>query len=208
MQIDLSTLSPGRAYRFLISAVVPRPIAFVSTLSPEGAGNLAPFSYFMGVGPSPPTIAISVIRRRGQLKDTARNILETGEFVVNSATEEIADQVNRASGDYAAGIDEFALTGLTPTASVKVKPPRVAECAVQLECRVYRAMDIGNAPFLSSLIVGEVLLAHVRDDLWEEAMIRADRLKPIARLGAANYAKLGEIFAMDRPEVDDEGNPI
>lgn len=208
MQLDLSTLSPGRAYRFLISAVVPRPIAFVSSLSPEGARNLAPFSYFMGVGPTPPTVAISIIRRRGALKDTARNILQTGEFVINSAVEEIARQLNRTSGDYAPGIDEFQIAGLTPVDSVKVKPPRVAECPVQLECRVYRTMDVGNAPQISTLIVGEVLLAHVRDDLWEDAMIQADRLKPISRLGATRYAKLGEIFAMERPEVDDEGRPL
>lgn len=208
MQIDLSTLTPGRAYRFMISAVVPRPIAFVSTLSKDGVRNLAPFSYFMGVGPSPPTVAISIIRRRHSFKDTARNILETGEFVINSAVEEIAAQLNQTSGDYAPGIDEFELTGLTPAPSVRVKPPRVAECPVQLECRVHKSIEIGEAPLLSSLIVGEVLLAHVRDDLWDEAMIQADKLKPIARLGATYYTKLGEIFDMARPEVDDRGNPL
>jgi len=162
----------------------------------------------MGVGPTPPTVAISIIRRHEALKDTARNILETGEFVINSATEEIAEQLNQTSGDYAPGIDEFAVTGLTPVESVKVKPPRVAECPVQLECRVYRTMDIGEAPLISTLIVGEVLLAHVRDDLWEDAMIQVDKLKPLSRLGATSYAKLGEIFAMDRPEVDEEGKPL
>jgi flavin reductase (DIM6/NTAB) family NADH-FMN oxidoreductase RutF len=208
VQLDLSTFSPGRAYRFLISAVVPRPIAFVSSLSAKGVRNLAPFSYFMGVGPSPPTVAISIIRRREELKDTARNILETGEFVINSATEEIVEQLNRTGGDYAPEIDEFEITGLTPVDSVKVKPPRVAECPVQLECRVYRTLDVGDAPLISTLIVGEVVLAHVRDDLWDEAMIQTGKLKPISRLGATDYAKLGEIFSMDRPEVDDEGRPI
>ena len=99
MELDFSELSPGRAYRFLISAVVPRPIAFVSSLSREGARNLAPFSYYMGVGPRPPTLAISVQRRAGAFKDTARNVLDTGEFVVNASTEELAVAVNRASGD-------------------------------------------------------------------------------------------------------------
>jgi flavin reductase (DIM6/NTAB) family NADH-FMN oxidoreductase RutF len=208
LQLDLSTLSPGRAYRFLISAIVPRPIAFVSTLSVEGTRNLAPFSYFMGVGPKPPTVALSIIRRRSGIKDTARNILETREFVINSATEDIARQLNRTSGDYAPDIDEFSVAGLTPVDSVRVKPPRVAESPVQLECRLYQSYEIGEPPLISSLIVGEVLLAHVGDDLWEEAMVQAERLRPVARLGSNLYTTLGGVFAMDRPETDDEGRPI
>lgn len=207
MILDFTTLSPGRAYRFLISAIVPRPIAFVSTLSPEGVRNLAPFSYFMGVGSKPPTLAISVIKRDGNLKDTGRNIVETREFVVNAATEDIARQVNLASGDYAPEVDEFAVTGLTPVASERVRPPRVAESPIHLECRLYRVLDVGEPPLESRLIVGEVLLAHVRDELWEEAMVRVDRLRPIARLGGGFYTGLGEVFAMDRPKVDEAGRP-
>ena len=208
MEIDFSELSPGRAYRFLISAVVPRPIAIVSTLSPDGVRNLAPFSYYMGVGPRPPTIAISIQRRAGHHKDTARNILSTREFVVNASTEDLAQAVNRASGDYAPSFDEFELAGLTPIASRRVSPPRVAESPVQMECRLHASLDIGEAPWISTLVVGEILLAHVRDDLWDEAMIPADRLRPLARLGANLYSGLGEILAMDRPQVDEDGAPL
>jgi flavin reductase (DIM6/NTAB) family NADH-FMN oxidoreductase RutF len=208
MLLDLSTLSPGRAYRFLISTIVPRPIAFVSTVSSAGARNVAPFSYFMGVGSNPPTLALSILARQGRLKDTARNILNTGEFVVNIVTEEILGQVNAASGDYAASVDEFAVTGLTPVASERVRPPRVAESPVSLECRLYRALEIGEPPLDTRLIVGEVLVAHVRDDLWAEGMVRADGLRPVARLGANLYTTLGTILAFDRPSVDAEGRPV
>ena len=208
MHIDIAAVSPGRAYRLLISAVVPRPIAFVSSLSAEGRRNLAPFSFFMGVGSHPPTLAISVIQRQGAFKDTARNIFDTGEFVVNAATESLAESVCRASGDYAPDIDEFELTGLTPVSSERVRPPRVAESPWSLECRLYRSMKIGEHEAASHLIVGEVLFAHVRDDLWSEGMVDAERLRPISRLGANLYATLGRVFALDRPKVDAEGRPL
>lgn len=208
MFLDLATLSPGRAYRFLTSAIVPRPIAFISTVSAEGARNLAPFSYFMGVGSKPPTLAVSIIKRDGRLKDTARNILATGEFVVNVATEELAARVTLASGEYAPEVDEFALTGLTPAPCERVRAPRVTESPVNLECRLHRSFDLGEAPFDVTLIIGEVLVAHVRDDLWAEGMIQADRLRPIGRLGAHFYAPLGEIFGIDRPQVDERGRPL
>jgi flavin reductase (DIM6/NTAB) family NADH-FMN oxidoreductase RutF len=208
VELDFAELSPGRAYRYLISAVVPRPIAFVSTLSPDGTRNLAPFSYYMAVCSRPPLLALSILRRGGGHKDTARNILETGEFVVNASTEELARAVNLASGDYAPHYDEFALTGLTAAPSRRVRPSRVAESPLQMECRLHRSLDLGEEPFCTTLLLGEILVAHVRDDLWEEAMVRADRLRPLARLGANLYSTLGRILAMDRPAVDAEGNPL
>ena len=208
MIIDFTTLSPGRAYRFLISAIVPRPIAFISSLSPEGVQNLAPFSYFMGVGSKPVTVAVAIHRRPAGHKDTGRNILETKEFVINVSSEAIAKQVTLSSGDYAGDVDEFAVTGLTPAPSQRVKPPRVLESPVNLECRLYRSVDIGEGPVNTSLIVGEVLLAHVRDELWDDAMIQADRLHPIARLGGNLYTTLGRVFAQDRPQVDERGKLV
>ena len=208
MQIDIAQTSPGRAYRMMISAIVPRPIAFVSTLSAAGQRNLAPFSFFMGVSSQPLTLAISVFHRQGAPKDTAAHILETGEFVVNAATEELAERVALASGDYARTYDEFAMTGLTPVASERVRPPRVAESPVSLECRLHRSMVIGEPPSATHLLVGEVLFAHVRDDLWAEGMIDAEKLKPIARLGANLFATLGRVIAIDRPKVDEQGRPL
>ena len=208
MHIDIAAISPGRAYRFLISAIVPRPIAFVSTLSSDGQRNLAPFSFFTGVGSRPLTLAIAVIRRQGVHKDTARNILETGEFVVNASVESIANAVCLASGDYAPDIDEFELTGLTAAPSERVRPPRVAESPWSLECRLYKSVTIGEDEGASHLIVGEVLFGHVRDDLWAEGMVDAEKLHPISRLGANFYGTLGRVFALDRPSVDEAGRPL
>jgi len=208
MQIDIAQTSTGKAYRMLISAIVPRPIAFVSTVSSDGQRNLAPFSFFMGVSSQPLTLAISVFHRLGQPKDTAANILETGEFVVNSATEELAERVALASGDYSRRYDEFAITGLTPVSSKRVRAPRVAESPVSLECRLHRSMVIGEPPTATHLIVGEVVFAHVRDDLWAEGMIDAEKLRPIARLGANLFATLGRVIPIDRPKVDEQGQPL
>ncbi|MGH7725457.1 MAG: flavin reductase family protein [Candidatus Eiseniibacteriota bacterium] len=215
MQIDPAELSVSRRYRLLISLIVPRPIAFVSTRDPGGRHNLAPFSFFMGVASDPPLLAISVSTRSGAVKDTARNILETGEFVVNSATEELAEAVNRAAGDWDPDVDEFALTGLTPVPSVRVAAPRVAEAGYSLECRSHQVIPVGREPHDTRLVIGEVVWFHLRDDLLEPAepgakaasgpgggapIVDPARLRPIARLGKNLYTKLGERFAMDRPK--------
>jgi flavin reductase (DIM6/NTAB) family NADH-FMN oxidoreductase RutF len=206
LQLDPASLSASKRYRLMIGLIVPRPIAFVSTRDAAGRTNLAPFSYFMGVASEPPVVAISVHDRADAPKDTARNILETGEFVVNAATEDLAKAVNEASGDWAAGVDEFALTGLTPAPSVRVKPPRVAEAAWSFECRLYKCVDVGESPRLTRLVLGEIVWVHLRDGLAEGDAaagftIDAARLRPIARLGQNLYTPLGERFAMDRPRV-------
>ena len=127
MQIDPQTLDSTAVYKLLISSVVPRPIAWVSSLDTAGVGNLAPFSYFMAITAEPPTIAFACSPREGAKKDTLRNVEAAGEFVVNVVDDERAEQMNLSSGDYAPDVDEFVLTGLTAAPSVKVKPPRVAE---------------------------------------------------------------------------------
>ncbi len=190
----------------MIGLIVPRPIAFVSTRGQDGRTNLAPFSYFMGVASEPPMLAISVHDRDGAPKDTARNIHETGEFVVNAATEDIAKAVSEASGDWPADVDEFALTGLTPVACERVAAPRVAEAAFALECRTHQVIDIGAAPRLTRLVLGEIVWLHLRDGLAEGSLedgftIDAAKLRPSARLGQNLYTPLGERFAMDRPRV-------
>ena len=206
MEFDPAALPGSTPYRLLISMIVPRPIAFVSTRSPEGRLNLAPFSFFMGVAGEPPLLALSVSTRAGEPKDTARNLIETGEFVVNSATEDLAEAVNLASGDWPQDVDEFALTGLTPAPSVRVAPPRVLEAAFSLECRTHTVVPLGAAPTDTRLIIGEVVWMHVKDEVLEPGsetprLVDATRLKPIARLGRNLYTRLGEVFASDRPRV-------
>ena len=199
MQIDPSTFSRRDGYAFLISAIVPRPIAFVTTMDAAGRTNAAPFSYFTGVASSPPTLLICSGRRRDGLKDTQRNIIETGEFVVSIVVEEIMDAVIIAASDHPQGVSEIDAAKLTTAPSVKVRAPRITESPVNLECRLAHVFEAAG----TAIIVGEIVWIHVRDDLVMESahggppLIDASRLKPIGRLGGDAYAKLGEIF--DRP---------
>src|SRR5258708_960289 len=213
MEIDPAALSNSRRYRLLISAVVPRPIAFVSTRSRDGHDNLAPFSFYMGVGSEPPMIALSVSSRDGALKDTAKNLDETGEFIVHSATEELAHAVNEASGDWAPEVDEFARTVLTKAKAARVAVPRVAEAKLALECRVHTVVPLGTAPHDVRLVGGEVVWIRVDDAVLEAAPAAAGaadavsaaplvdplRLRPLARLGKNLYTTLGTLLALDRP---------
>jgi flavin reductase (DIM6/NTAB) family NADH-FMN oxidoreductase RutF len=205
VDLDPSALAGASRYRLLISMIVPRPIAFVSTRSADGRDNLAPFSFFMGVSGEPPLLALAVSTRAGEPKDTAKNLVATGEFVVNAATEDLAAAVNHASGDWAPDVDEFALTGLVPAASTRVAPPRLEGAAWSLECRTHTVVPLGAAPKDVRLVVGEVVWMHVRDDVLEDGdgppVIDPERLRPIARLGKNLYTRLGEVFALDRPRV-------
>src|SRR5215468_5028255 len=146
MQLDPSVMPQQSVYKLLIGCVVPRPIAWVSTVSAEGVPNLAPFSFFMGVCNDPPTIAFSSGRREGAKKDTVANIEHTGDFVVNVVDDPLAEHMNLTSGEYAPEVDEFALTGLTAAPGVKVRAPRLVEAPISLECRVDRIIPVGRGP--------------------------------------------------------------
>lgn len=197
MILDPSGVSPGDVYRFLIGVVVPRPIAFVSTVSAEGALNVAPFSYFTAITNRPPLLGISINRRGGALKDTLRNIRDTDEFVVNTVDEPLGSRMVQASGDWPEDVDEFALTGLTPVPSDLVKPPRVGESPVSLECRLYRIVELGNASF----VVGEMLRAHVKDEVLTDGRVDVGKLRPLGRLGGDGYSVVRDVIHMPRPKV-------
>jgi flavin reductase (DIM6/NTAB) family NADH-FMN oxidoreductase RutF len=146
MQLDPQTLPQQSIYKLLIGSVVPRPIAWVSTISDDGIFNLAPFSFFMGVCGDPPTIAFSSGRREHGKKDTIRNLEHSGDFVVNLVDDARAEQMNLTSGDYPPDVDEFALAGLTPAVGVKVKAPRIVEAPINMECRVVQILPVGRGP--------------------------------------------------------------
>ena len=192
-------LHPRDAYRLLISVVVPRPIGWASTIGADGSLNLAPFSFFNAVGGSPPTVLISVGRRTGNPKDTLRNVQETGEFVINIVNEELAVAMNETSGEWSYEVNEFERAGLTPAASIDVKPPRVAEAPITLECKVTQIVPVNETTY--TLILGRVLRLHIRSDLLRpNGLVDAARLKPVARLGGDEYATLGRVFEMKRPQ--------
>jgi len=199
--IDPQAVPVSIAYQLLTSAVVPRPIGFISSLSPEGVANLAPFSFFNAVCGEPPMIMFSASNRH-PLKDTLRNVQAMREFVVNIVSEEIAAQMNLTAGDYAPDISEFDVAGLTPVASDLVKPPRVLESPVNMECRVHDIMEVSNKPMGGSVVIGEVVRFHVRDSIIDKDMlIDPDKLKPVARLGGPSYSRIRDHFDMVRPVI-------
>ena len=203
MQLDPQTLESTAVYKLLISSVVPRPIAWVSSIDASGVPNLAPFSYFMAITDSPPTIAFSCSPRASRRKDTLRNVEGAGEFVVNIVDDDRAEAMNLTSGEYPPEVDEFALTRLTAAPSVKVKAPRVAEAPINMECRVVRILPVGKA----HLTLGEVVQWHIRDDIYDAATGRLDmdKLKPIGRLTGNLYSHIHQIFEMKRPNPDYRG---
>ncbi len=192
-------LEPRDAYRLLISVVVPRPIGWTSTIGADGSLNLAPFSFFNAVSNMPLTVMISVGQRKGNPKDTLRNVRETGEFVINIANEELAAAMNESSGEWAYEVNEFDRAGVTPAPSIDVKPPRVAEAPIALECRVTQIVPVIETTY--TLILGRVLRFRIRADLLRpNGMVDAALLKPVARLSGDEYATLGRVFEMKRPQ--------
>ena len=190
-------LSPRDVYRLLISSVVPRPISWVSTIGLDGTLNLAPFSFFNAVGGNPPTVVISVSQRKGDPKDTFRNIRDTGEFVVNIVTEELATAMNESSGEWAYHVDEFERAQVTPALSIEVKPPRVAESPISMEVKMTQIIPVDDTHY--TLILGRVVRFHIREELLRpNGLIDADKLRPLARLGGDEYATIHQVFEMKR----------
>lgn len=195
IEIDPEQLDRRAAYKLMISLIVPRPIAWVSTMAPSGAHNLAPFSFFNGISSHPPILMIAVGARKGERKDTWRNIEQTGEFVVNVVVPEVVDAMVLSSGEYPPEVDEFKEAGVTPVPSSRVKPPRIAESPVSMECRLERIVEVAG----SALILGRVVLYHVREDLLDGGAVDPEKLKPVARLGGDFYSHLGSVFTRGRP---------
>jgi len=189
-------------YKLMIGAIVPRPIAFVSTLSPEGIPNLAPFSFFTGVSANPPVICFCPMRRRGVVphKDTLHNITATREFVVNIVSEEFAQQMNITSAEFPPEVDEFEAAGLTPIPSDLVKPPRVKESHVHMECKLYLVVEVGGVDGSGNLVLGEVVRFHIDDQYFHDFKIDPDLLRPIGRMGGATYTRTTDRFDLQRPK--------
>jgi flavin reductase (DIM6/NTAB) family NADH-FMN oxidoreductase RutF len=205
MLLDPGRIAGPEMYRFLISAVVPRPIAFVSTRSAGGRVNLAPFSYFNAISSVPPLVGIAIVDRPGDEKDTLRNIRETGEFVVNLVCEPMLAAMAKTAGDWPSDTSEFEVAGLTPEPSEVVAPPYVRESPLQLECRLHREVPLGN----SFLVVGEVVMVRVRDDVFTDGRVDPVKLQPVGRLGGEYYSLLREVVKEPRPRVSrSTGSPL
>jgi flavin reductase (DIM6/NTAB) family NADH-FMN oxidoreductase RutF len=200
LAVDPASVPPANTYKLLIGTVVPRPIAFVSTLSPEGVPNLAPFSFFNVICANPPVVSFACGTREPP-KDTLANVRATGEFVVNIVTEEIAERMNLCSGEYEADVDEFQVSGLTPVASELIRPPAVFESPVNMECKVMQIIDVSTRPLGGSLVIGEVVRFHIHSGIFENFRVDPSKLQAIGRMGGAGYTRTRDRFEMIRPQV-------
>ena len=203
MIVDPAREDPGNVYKLMIGVIVPRPIAFVSSISSAGVLNLAPFSFFTGISANPPVICFSPMIRGsdGMKKDTLRNIEETKEFVVNVVSEDFAGKMNICSAEFPPEVDEFQVSGLTPVASDLVKPPRVAESHVNMECRLLEIVHVSAKPLGGSIVLGAVLRFHVDNALFDDFKIDPDKLRPIGRMGGPSYTRTTDRFDLIRPKA-------
>jgi len=199
---DPESLRSRERYALLISAIVPRPIAFVTSLSPSGVVNLAPFSFFQGVAVTPPTVMIAVSRKAGDApKDTWSNIAATRDYVIHGVTEDLLEAVVIAAAEWPAEVSEVEKTGLALTPSDRVRAPRLAAAKVAFECRLHQLHEVHGV----GLILGEVVRAHVDDEILVPGKAEIDNTlyRPIARLGGDLYLRGGEILRRPRRRVED-----
>jgi flavin reductase (DIM6/NTAB) family NADH-FMN oxidoreductase RutF len=194
MRIDPAYLDAETAYRLITGVVVPRPIAWVTSLSGNGVLNLAPFSAFMFVSPKPPMLAISVGRKGAIYKDTAQNILNNEEYVIHIADSSLMTAVHESSTEHPPDVSEVEELRLSTLPGERVKVPRLAAAPIAMECRFRQCLEFGDTR--SRLIVGEVLVFHLRDGLLNNGKIETEALDPIARIAGPRYARLGEIVTL------------
>jgi flavin reductase (DIM6/NTAB) family NADH-FMN oxidoreductase RutF len=201
MLIDVSSADVVTVYQALVGVVAPRPIAWVATIDDQGRVNLAPFSFFNAFGANPPVVVFSpTLRRDGTRKDTLINLEIVPEFVLNAAVEDLAEKMNATAKELPRGQSEAEYAGLTLQPSARVRPPRVAESPVHLECRVRQVISIGDGPIAANLVIGEVLLIHIDDSVLDTSgRVDSRKLKTIARLGGDHYCRSTDLFEMERP---------
>jgi flavin reductase (DIM6/NTAB) family NADH-FMN oxidoreductase RutF len=208
MLITPKDLSPQDFYKILIGSVLPRPIAWVSTINKDGKANLAPFSFFTVASAKPPVLCFAPsIKANGQEKDTLKNVKATKEFVVNVVSHALVEQMNLTSGEYDSSINEFDVANLTAVASTFVKPPRVKESLVNMECRLYQLIEIGTEPMGGSLVLGEIVAIHLDEGVYHNGRVDADVLQPVGRMAGNWYSTVKDRFELARPSLPSATKP-
>ncbi|WP_117170005.1 flavin reductase family protein [Paraliobacillus sediminis] len=200
LSIDPSENSERDNYKFLIGSVIPRPIAFVTTKAEDGTLNGAPFSYFNVVTANPPLISISLQRAKGLRKDTARNINELGEFVVHIVDQENVDQINQTAASLPPDQSEIELANLTKVESMKISVPGVKEAKIRMECVLEQVIELGDKESTCDLVIGRVVQFHIDEAIYQDGRIDPHGLAAVSRLAGNDYAKIGEIFTIERPK--------
>jgi flavin reductase (DIM6/NTAB) family NADH-FMN oxidoreductase RutF len=199
MRFDPGEQSLAENYLFMLSAIVPRPIAFISTVGENGVFNLSPFSFFNGVCAEPPILSVSFSRRDGKKKDTLQNIESSGQFVVSVVTEPLAKAMNESSAPFPADISEFEKVGLTPLPAEKVRAPLLKESPINMECVLYRLIEVGTPPRGSTLVLGEIVRYHIREEVMVKNKIDFKKLSAVGRMGGEFYTKTTDVFKLNRP---------
>ncbi len=200
MQIDPTESSVREIYTLMVQLITPRPIAWVSSVSEAGVTNLAPYSFFNGVGANPPTVVFCPANQRdGSPKDSLRNVLETNEFVVNVVSSDDAALMNQSSANYDSEVSEFEAIGIETLESEKVTPPRIASSRAQFECRLLQHIELGTGPSGANVVIGEIVLLHVADSIISDGIVDPAKLDNIGRLGGKAYSKTTDRFELDRP---------
>lgn len=195
MELDIGDADTGTVYRTLSGAVVPRPIGWISTTSEAGVDNLAPYSFFNVVSIAPPVVMFAPVDGEDGLKDTAQNVLDTEEFVVNVVTADLAEAMNATSATLPGGESEFDHAELERAPSAAVAPPRVAAAQVHFECELFDFIDVG----VSSLVLGEVVHAQVADEVTTDDKLDVEKLDALGRLAGSHYTYTRDRFSMERP---------
>ncbi len=196
--IEPSALTPRELYHLLISCVVPRPIALVTSVSPAGIINAAPFSFFNAVSANPPILMISVGRKKGLMKDTAANILATKEYVIHIVDEHSAEKMNITSASLSPDESEIIEAGFSVTPGTNVRVPRITESPISLECKLLHHLEVGN--ITSDLLLGEVVAFHIKEGLLKEGAVDAKMLLAIGRMGGSGYCRTRDLYEMERPK--------
>jgi flavin reductase (DIM6/NTAB) family NADH-FMN oxidoreductase RutF len=200
IHVDAVGMDTGTAYALICGVVVPRPVAWITTVGADGTVNAAPFSSYNYVAHSPPMVAVNIGTRLGEFKDTARNIRENGWFCVNVATESVMEAMHQCGADYAPETGEPEALGIELLPGCATPVPRIAASPVHMECRLDQAITLGRG--LNTLYIGEVLAFHLSDAVYDGHFVDSVKLQPVARLGGPYYAALGTIFhrpALQRP---------
>jgi len=200
--LDPAELAPADVYALLVGCVVPRPIAFVSSLNAAGAANLAPFSFFNAGGAHPPSLVFSpVTGGTGRDKDTLNNVRATREYVVHISPWRLKERMNQASAEYPPEVDEFEAAGFTKAPSVRVKPWRAAECPIAMECRLFKIVEHGSGPLRANYVIGEVVYFHIDESLLNGLRVDSGAIDAIGRLGGPNYTRVTResVFTLPRP---------
>jgi flavin reductase (DIM6/NTAB) family NADH-FMN oxidoreductase RutF len=206
MQIKPGDIDPLQFYGYMVGSIVPRPIAFVSSLSATGVRNLAPFSFFTVASVDPPIVCFStIIRGDGERKDTCNNIEATGDFVLNIVSESFVEGLNTSSAEVDPDVDEFELSGLTPVPSKLVKAPRVKEAKIHFECKLRDIISFGSNLLAGQLILGDILLIDVDESVITEVnglkLIDPKKLQSLGRMAGADYARTTDLFPLPRPTM-------